>query len=283
MVAFVSGVFVSSHQRSGESFLPNHIYAFRLHHKLTFLIIHLSELRSFAQMLLLQEGWKELFILSAAQYGLSGDFGSLLEYHGLNASSGPDSAACSPVISAAHSPALSPVPFGSTGSSGSPASSSYLHDGSLCESPRKSSHSLSCQTSTLSGSVSSTTLGSSLPFARTPPSGSQSPPELHSPQTPPNSVQPLHGGLTCTAGCTPNEGSRCSCLNANCGSDHNANRTGSGSADRSASSHAQFLAEIAHFTEILDRFKQNNVDPIEFSCLKAISLFKTSKSSYLHI
>jgi hypothetical protein len=276
-------------------------------------------LRSSAQTLLLQEGWKELFILSAAQYGLSADFSPLLEYHGLNSSlSGSTdgshdddaitdphnsssarictpphsitmaplssitapiavqpptshstklpSSGCSPLMSAAHSPALSPVGFGSTGSP------SYLHDGSLCGSPRKSLQSISCQTTT-----------NGLSFARTPPSASHSlhsPPQLHSPQTPPNSAQPAHGGLICSAGSTPNEHSRCSCLNVNCGSrsHQTGSCAGSTSSERS-NSNSQLLAEIHHFSEILERFKQLNVDPVEFSCLKAIALFKTSKNS----
>ena len=172
-------------------------------------------------------------------------------------------------LSSTQSPTSSPVAFEST------CSSSYSTNSPDCT-PK---HSLADPSFPLSPSQSQSNVSQLLifPFARVSPSSNRlSPPKIHSPHTPPNSVRPFHGGLNCTAGCTLDEHSRCSCTNSPCGKELPMPSCMNKSPTASNSS-CQLWAEIAQFKKILEQFKRLNVDAFEFSCLKAIALFKTRK------
>jgi nuclear receptor subfamily 2 group E protein 1 len=43
----------------------------------------------------------------------------------------------------------------------------------------------------------------------------------------------------------------------------------------------KIMTEMRNFQDIISKFKQAQVDPTEYACLKAISLFKTGKYSQI--
>jgi nuclear receptor subfamily 2 group E protein 1 len=40
----------------------------------------------------------------------------------------------------------------------------------------------------------------------------------------------------------------------------------------------KLMSEMRNFQDIISKFKQSQVDPTEYACLKAITLFKTGKN-----
>ena len=46
---------------------------------------------------------------------------------------------------------------------------------------------------------------------------------------------------------------------------------------------AESVALINHLSQIYARYKRFNVNPAEFACMKAIVLFKSGKTIYVHL